>query len=216
MLAQLVLHRAHRVPGPLTALAATLLAVGLLAGAAPLAAQGRGAPRRMVLHRAPRRGGFMMAMSDPAARLLDQQLQLQLNGTQVTQLIAIHESTRKQQRALGEKMRALFPRQTTGQRQAPSAAQRDSLTSLLDAMRTLRWRAMSDADSVLTPAQRTTAARLAMAGRGRMGAGMARFRGGRGPAGGPAGGMNRMRGGFAPRSGGQPNAGPPGDGSGTN
>lgn len=135
---------------------------------------------------------------------------LQLNGAQVNQLIAIHETTRTQQRALADEMRGLFPHQT-GQRQAPSTAQRDSLRSLFDAMRTVRWRAMSDADSVLTPAQRQAASRLAMSVRWRMGMGRAR-------GGATGGAMNRVRGGFqfrAPRGGRQPDGAASGADSGT-
>ncbi|HEY7877459.1 MAG TPA: Spy/CpxP family protein refolding chaperone [Gemmatimonadaceae bacterium] len=143
----------------------------------------------------PMRRGSMMMMSDPAARLLDQQTLLQLSGAQVTQLIAIHESSRKQQRALVDKVRSLFPR-TQAQRQAPTATQRDSMASLMDALRTARWRATSDADSVLTPDQRHEAARLELARRASM-RGSGQGRGGAG-GGGAWGGM-RGRGMSTPR-----------------
>lgn len=117
------------------------------------------------------RGGSRMigTMSDPAARLLDEQSLLQLSGAQVNQLIALHESTRKQTRAVMDQIRALFPRpQASAQGQAPakrpqlSAQQRDNLATLMDSLRTIRWRATSAADSLLTTDQRHAAMRLAM------------------------------------------------------
>lgn len=117
----------------------------------------------------------MGMMSDPAARLLDEQSMLQLSGTQVNQLIALHQSTLKQTRAVADQIRAMFPRQqgeTQGQapQQRPqlSPQQRDNLGTLMDSLRTIRWRATSAADSVLTTDQRHVAMRLAMARRNRM------------------------------------------------
>ena len=110
------------------------------------------------------RGMMMGMMSDPAARLLDEQSMLQLSGAQVNQLIALHESTRKQTRALMDQIRAMFPRpQEQDQGQAPaqrprlSQQQRDNLATLMDSLRTIRWRATSAADSVLTTDQRQVA-----------------------------------------------------------
>jgi len=119
------------------------------------------------------RSMMMRMMSDPAARLLDEQSMLQLSGAQVNQLIALHESTLKQTRAVADQIRAMFPRaQDQGQalRQRPqlSQQQRDNLATLMDSLRTIRWRATSAADSVLTADQRHVAMRLAMARRSRM------------------------------------------------
>lgn len=103
---------------------------------------------------------------------------LQLSGAQVNQLIALHESTRKQTRAVMDQIRSMFPRpQTQAQGQAPaqrpqlSQQQRDNLATLMDSLRTIRWRATSAADSVLTTDQRHVAMRLAMARRGGRGFG---------------------------------------------
>lgn len=164
MLAQLVVRRVSRSSGILAACAAVTVAAGSVAIPAPVNAQGGW--RSMAMHR-PMRRGMAMMMSDPAARLLDQQTLLQLDGAQVNQLIAIHEATRKQQRALAAQMRALMPR-SSGERTPPAPAQRDSLMSLMDAMRTMRWRATAAADSVLTPDQRREAARLATVRRSSM------------------------------------------------
>ena len=121
------------------------------------------------------RSMMMRMMSDPAARLLDEQSMLQLSGTQVNQLIALHESTLKQTRAVADQIRAMFSRaQGQDQGQAPrqrpqlSQQQRDNLATLMDSLRTIRWRATSAADSVLTADQRHVAMRLAMARRSRM------------------------------------------------
>ena len=118
---------------------------------------------------------MMRMMSDPAARLLDEQSMLQLSGVQVNQLIALHESTLKQTRAVADQIRAMFPRaqgqdqaQATRQRPQLSQQQRDNLATLMDSLRTIRWRATSAADSVLTADQRHVAMRLAMARRSRM------------------------------------------------
>ena len=152
------------------------------------------------------RGRFMMLgmRSDPAARLLDEQSLLQLSGAQVTQLIALHESTRKQSRAVMDQMRAMFPRpqgqaqgQPPAQRPQLTQEQRDNLATLMDSLRTIWWRATSAADSVLTADQRHMAVRLAMARRSSMrggrgfGGGLMR-RMGPGGRGGPDGAM-RMR-----------------------
>lgn len=119
--------------------------------------------------------GMMRMMSDPAARLLDEQSLLQLSGAQVTQLIALHESTRKEMKMVMDQLRAMMPRpqgQNQGQAQAQrpqlSQAQRDNLATLMDSLRTVRWRATSAADSVLTTDQRHVAMRLEMARRNRM------------------------------------------------
>lgn len=124
------------------------------------------------------RRGPMMMMSDPAARILDEQSLLQLSGAQVTQLITLHENTRKEMRAVADQMRALMPRmqhnggqnqgQTQEQRPQLTQQQRDQLATLADSLRTIRWRATSAADSVLTTDQRHAAMRLAMARRTRM------------------------------------------------
>lgn len=124
-----------------------------------------------------RRGPIMM-MSEPAARILDEQSLLQLSGAQVTQLITLHENTRKEMRAVADQMRALMPRmqhnggqnqgQTQEQRPQLTQQQRDQLATLADSLRTIRWRATSAADSVLTTDQRHAAMRLAMARRTRM------------------------------------------------
>lgn len=160
------------------------------------------------------RGRWMSTgmMSDPAARLLDEQSLLQLSGAQVNQLIALHEATRKQTRAVMDQIRAMFPRpqgqnqgQPPAQRPRLSQHQRDNLANLMDSLRTIRWRATSAADSVLTTDQRHVAMNLAMARRTRM----RRGRGGvilrrMGPD--DRGGPGRMR---MPR---QPNdSGPSGD-----
>lgn len=117
-------------------------------------------------------------MSDPAARLLDEQAMLQLSGAQVNQLIALHESTREQTRAVMDQIRAMFPRpqgqnqgEQPAQRPQLSQQQRDNLSTLMDSLRTIRWRATSAADSVLTADQRHVAMNLAMARRSRMGLG---------------------------------------------
>ena len=65
-----------------------------------------------------------------------------------------------------------------------SQQQRDNLATLMDSLRTIRWRATSAADSVLTVDQRHAAMRLAMARRSRMR---------RGRVGGHGGMMRRMR-----------------------
>lgn len=136
--------------------------------------------RRALVMRTQVRGRSMMMgmMSDPAARLLDEQSMLQLSGAQVNQLIALHESTRTQSRAVMDQIRAMFPRpqgQTQGQQPAqrpqPSQQQRDNLSTLIDSLRTIRWRATSAADSVLTTDQRHMAMHLAMARRDGMGRG---------------------------------------------
>ncbi|HEX6809251.1 MAG TPA: hypothetical protein VF118_14785 [Gemmatimonadaceae bacterium] len=152
-------------------------------------AQGRAPMRRAFVMRTQMRGRSMMMMgmmSDPAARLLDAQSMLQLSGAQVNQLIALHESTRKQSRAVMDQIRAMFPRpqeQNQGpqpaQRPRLSQQQRDNLGALMDSLRTIRWRATRAADSVLTTDQRHMAMHLAMAGRDGMGRGRRGF-GGRG------------------------------------
>ena len=140
--------------------------------------------------------GMMRMMSDPAARLLDEQSMLQLSGAQVTQLISLHESTRKEMKAVTDQLRAMMPRlqgqnqgqgQAQGQRPQLTQAQRDNLATLMDSLRTIRWRATSAADSVLTTDQRHAAVRLEMDRRNRMRRG---FAGGRGF--GAGGGMRRM------------------------
>jgi hypothetical protein len=137
---------------------------------------------------------MMRMMSDPAARLLDEQSFLELSGAQVSQLITLHETTRRQMKAVTDQLRAMMPRmqgqnqgQAQGQRPQLSQSQRDNLATLMDSLRTLRWRATSAADSVLTTDQRHTAMHLAMARRSRMRRG---WSGGRGMGG--RGGMQRM------------------------
>lgn len=165
--------------------AASIDAAALFAQGAPAqggqgdGAQGRTLVRRAFSHRmGMHRLSMMMGMMfDRAARLLDEQSMLQLSGAQVNQLIALHESTRKETRAVMDQMRAMFPRhqgQTPAQRPNLSEQQRDSLATLMDSLRTIRWRATSAADSVLTTDQRHAAMRLGMARRTRM------RRGGRG------------------------------------
>lgn len=136
--------------------------------------------RRAFVRRTRMRGrSMMMGMrSDPAARLLDEQSMLQLSGAQVNQLIALHESTRKQTRSVMDQIRAMFPRpqgqnqgQPPAQRPQLSQQQRDNLATLMDSLRTIRWRATSAADSVLTTDQRHVAMNLAMARRHGMGRG---------------------------------------------
>lgn len=180
-------------------------------GAPQQGGQGHTAMRQSFGPRLRMRGRFMMMgmRSDPAARLLDEQSLLQLSGAQVTQLIALHESTRKQSRAVLDQMRAMFPRpqgqaqgqaqgQTPEQRPQLTQQQRDNLATLIDSLRTIRWRATSAADSVLTADQRHMAVRLAMARRSRMrggrgfGGGMMQ-RMGPGGRGGPEGGMGMRR-----------------------
>ena len=182
---RLVLRNIHRA-------ALVTLCLGLAASidAAPLSAQGAppqggqgegaqgGAPMRRAFSRRMRMHGrsmMMEMMSDPAARLLDEQSMLQLSGAQVNQLIALHESTRKETRAVMDQIRAMFPRQqaqtqgqTPAQRPTLSQQQRDNLSTLMDSLRTIRWRATSAADSVLTTDQRHAAMRLGMARRTRM------------------------------------------------
>lgn len=157
-----------------------------------------------------RHRGMMGMMSDPAARILDEQSMLQLSGAQVSQLIALHESTRKEMKAVTDQLRAMMPRaqgQTQGQaaggrRPQLTQAQRDNLATLMDSLHTIRWRATSAADSVLTTDQRHVAMRLEMARRSRM---RHSFGGGRGFGGGMQrmgpggpGGMRGMRGMRAP------------------
>ena len=157
-----------------------------------------------------RHRGMMAMMSDPAARLLDEQSMLQLSGAQVSQLITLHESTRREVKAVTDQVRAQMPRpqgqnqgqgQAQGQRPQLTQAQRDNLATLMDSLRTIRWRATSAADSVLTTDQRHVAMRLEMARRNRMHHGSGRGRGfggagmrrmGPGGRGGP-GGMRGMR-----------------------
>lgn len=127
-----------------------------------------------------RRPGMMMrTMSDPAARLLDQQSFLELSSAQVSQLITLHETTRQQMKAVTDQLRAMMPRtqgqsqgqnqgQSQGQRPQLSQSQRDNLATLIDSLRTIRWRATGAADSVLTADQRHRAMRLAMARGNRM------------------------------------------------
>lgn len=175
-------------------------AVTLTIGTPQLSAQGPGRDGPMTARshrmfgfraRGPHRA-FAGSMSDPAARLLDRQAVLQLTGTQVDQLIAIHERTRRQMRAVRDKLQTLVPHRD-GNRTQPSAAQRDSLASLMDSMREIRWRATSAADSVLTPDQRKDVARFEMAQMSRMhGMGMPGMRGmhgSHGMRGGMRGGM---------------------------
>lgn len=156
-----------------------------------------------------RHRGMMGMMSDPAARLLDDQSMLQLSGAQVSQLIALHESTRKEMKAVTDQLRSMMPRpqgqnqgqgQGQGERPQLTQAQRNNLATLMDSLRTIRWRATSAADSVLTTDQRHVAMRLEMARRNRMrgftgrgfGAGGGMRRMGPGGGGGPSG-MHGMR-----------------------
>jgi len=123
------------------------------------------------------RGDFRGGMGgDAAARLLDNQTALQLSGSQVTRLIALHKSAVNAAKPLQQQLMTMF--QSTrrdsassgSQRSArprPTPAQRDSAMTIMEQLREQRWRNTSAADSVLTADQRKVAAQLFGRGGGR-------------------------------------------------
>jgi hypothetical protein len=111
--------------------------------------------------RGARRHRQAAALDDPVAQLLDRQTALGLTGPQVTQLIALHEAMRAKERPIRDRMHSLAP-ESGHQWRDMSEVSRESVGTLADMLREIRWRTESTADSMLTADQRQTAARLAM------------------------------------------------------
>jgi hypothetical protein len=116
-------------------------------------------PRSMRHHLA--RRGAATPGEDPVARLLDRQTALVLSGSQVTQLIALHEAMRAKERPIQDRMHSLAPASPRDRHRWPEVS-RESVGTLADMLREIHWRAESSADSLLTEQQRQTAARLAV------------------------------------------------------
>jgi hypothetical protein len=138
-----------------------------------------------------RRG--MHRMHDPVARLLEHQTALHLSVAQVNNIIAIDNKLHADNKPLVERLTAMRstmrrngPRAQEGAGAGagptrPSAAQRDSVMSIMQTVRENMWRATAAANAVLTPDQLNTAGNFDRAGHRNMMRGM-------GPAGGNRGG----------------------------
>ncbi len=119
-------------------------------------------------------------MHDPVARLLEHQTALHLSVAQVNNIIAIDNKLHADNKPLVERLMAMRStmrrNRPHGQGEAgagggstgPSAAQRDSVMSVMQTVRENVWRATAAANAVLTPDQLNTAGNLDRAGRPNM------------------------------------------------
>jgi hypothetical protein len=120
--------------------------------------------RRGGMHRS---GMHHRRMHDPIVRLLDHQTLLHLTPAQVNSIISIDEKLRNDNKPLIERLMAMHtnrPERRGGDnepgRSQPSAAQRDSVMSIMRTVHENVWRATAAADAVLAPEQLNTAGTL--------------------------------------------------------
>ena len=122
----------------------------------------------------------MHRMHDPVARLLEHQTALHLSVAQVNNIIAIDNKLHADNKPLVERLMAMrstmrrnAPRAQEGAGAGggptgPSAAQRDSVMSVMQTVRENVWRATAAANAVLTPDQLNTAGNFDRAGHSNM------------------------------------------------
>jgi hypothetical protein len=147
-----------RMPAVLTAgLLVNAVVVGLCVAQGPPAPSDR-PMRGEAMERGPMRHR-MRGEGDGVALLLDKQIALQLTAAQVNQLITIHQQERQQARPLIARLEGLMPKDRDGWRNM-TAAQRDSLGSIHEALREIQWRQVSAASAVLNDDQKRIAAKL--------------------------------------------------------